>query len=150
MGRRYVADGNNTTTASPGDTALTLESASTVKPKIYEAIFGTTGTPADNAMIYTHQRFTAAGTASASTEQPLDPDDPAALAAAQENHTAEPTYTANLILLQVALNQRATFRWVAPPRGELVLPATAANGVGCVMFHASYTGDYEVQYFWEE
>ena len=42
----------------------------------------------------------------------------------------EPTYTANLVLLSVALNQRATFRWVASPGGELVYPATASNGLG--------------------
>lgn len=150
MGRRYMAQDSQTTTISPGDTALALASATTVKPKIYEAIFGTEGTPADNALVYNHQRFTLAGTADALNENALDPDDPASLATATGNHTVEPTYTANEEMLSVDLNQRATFRWIAAPGGELILPATAANGIGCVMFHASYTGDYRCQYFWEE
>jgi len=54
----------------------------------------------------------------------------AALTAGGSNHTVEPTYTAGAFLLTVDLNQRATFRWVAPPGGELVTPATNANGAG--------------------
>ena len=150
MGRRYFSRDDQTATGTPGDSVISLESASTVKPRIFESIFGTSGTPADNAMVYTHQRMTASGTGDALTENPLDPDDPAALAACVGNHTAEPTYTADLIMLEVPLNQRATFRWIAAPGGELVLPATAANGIGLVMFHASYTGIYNGVYYWEE
>ncbi len=41
----------------------------------------------------------------------------------------EPTYT-GIALLSIPLNQRATFRWVANPGSELVIPATANNGFG--------------------
>ena len=98
--------------------------------KVYEMTFGCSGAPADNIFQWQAQRFTAAGTTTAVTPQPLDPADAAALSAGGSNATVEPTYTANQILLTVALNQRATFRWVAPPGGELVTPATNANGLG--------------------
>jgi hypothetical protein len=128
MGRRYSIDGQANNDAD--DTILALISATTIKPKIYDLIVGSDATPADNAASYHLQRFSAAGTSTAVTPRPLDPDDPAALASAGENHTVEPTYTANLVLLNFSLNQRATFRWVAAPGGEIILPATANNGVG--------------------
>jgi hypothetical protein len=61
---------------------------------------------------------------------PIDPADAATEADAGENHTVEPTYTANLYLLTIPLNQRATFRWIATEGGRLVYPATASNGIG--------------------
>ena len=128
MARRYSIDGQDTNTAATS--ILGLTSAATIRPKIYDLVMGSDATPADNAAEYVLQRYTAAGTVTAVTPTPLDPADPAALASAGEAHSAEPTYTANLILLQWAQNQRATFRWVAAPGGEIVLPATAANGVG--------------------
>ena len=128
MARRYSIDGQDTNTAATS--ILGLTSAATVRPKVYDLVMGSDATPADNAAEYVLQRYTAAGTVTAVTPAPLDPADPAALASAGEAHSAEPTYTANLILLQWAQNQRATFRWVAAPGGEIVLPATAANGVG--------------------
>ena len=59
-----------------------------------------------------------------------DSADPAAVSVCGKNHTVEPTYTAIASLLDIALNQRATFRWVAAPGSELMAPATAANGIG--------------------
>jgi len=98
--------------------------------KIYDIMFGSEATPNDAAILWTFQRYTAAGTSTAVTPQALDPADAAFLGQAGENHTIEPTYTASAILLNVPLNQRATYRWVAAPGGELVYPATTANGIG--------------------
>lgn len=98
--------------------------------KFYDFIFGSEASPADNAFLYIVQRCTALGTSTSVTPSPLDPADAATESDAGENHTIEPTYTANLVLLSIALNQRATFRWVAAPGGELVTPATASNGLG--------------------
>lgn len=137
MARRYSIDGQATNTAAK--TILGLTSAATVRPKIYDLTIGSDATPADMAAEYVLQRYTAAGTATAVTPQALDSGDPASLCAAGEAHTVEPTYTANAILLQFALNQRATYRWVAAPGGEIVLPATAANGVGLAVISVSGT-----------
>jgi len=94
--------------------------------KVYDALFGSEASPADNAFLYTVQRVTALGTSTAVTPQQLDPADAATEADAGENHTVDATATANAILLALPLNQRATFRWVTDR--PLTYPATAANG----------------------
>ncbi len=127
MSRKYSIDGQSTNTAAT--TIIGLTSATTVRPKIYDLNVGSAATPADNAGRYVLQRTTVAGTLTAVTPQALDPDDPLSLCSAGENHSAEPTYTANAIMLRWSQNQRATFRWVAAPESEIRLPATAANGV---------------------
>lgn len=131
MARRYAVtfDGVSNESASTPTIAV-LTSAATVRPKIYDLILGSRATPGDQACTYDLQRFTAAGTTTAITPEELDPGDPASLAAAGHTATVEPTYTAAALLLKFSCNQRATFRWVAAPGGELVLPATAANGAG--------------------
>lgn len=149
MSRRYSIDGAQAV-ASAADSVLGLTSATTIRPAIYDVIFGSTATPADNALQWLLQRYTAAGTATAVTPQKLDPGDPAALAAAGENHTAEPTYTANEILLNIAANQRSTQRWVAAPGGELKAPASANNGIGVQPVHSSFTGSVEVTIHYAE
>lgn len=127
--RRYAIDGSAINTVNV--TLLALEGATTIKPGIYDIVLGSAATPADQAAEYTLNRFTVAGTTTALAETPLDPDFPASLCTAgQPAITAEPTYTADEIVLAFSLNQRATFRWVAAPDGELVIPATAANGLG--------------------
>jgi hypothetical protein len=113
-------------------TAITNIATSAVRPQINEVIWGVDATPADNYLLLASTRFTAAGTtaASAPTPQPLDPGDVASISTAGWTHSAEPTYATSVNLLEIAMNQRATFRWVAQDGRELVAPATAANGVG--------------------
>lgn len=128
---KYSVDMQRTasTTASLG--VINAESTTQARRfKVYDVILGSEATPADAAILWTIQRCSAAGTTTAVTPQKLDPADAAALTEAGENATIEPTYTANEILLNVPLNQRATFRWVAAPGGELVFPATDENGFG--------------------
>ena len=149
MGRRYSIDGAQAV-AAPTDSVLGLTSTTAIRPAIYDIIFGSNATPADNALQWLVQRYTAAGTATAVTPQPLDSGDPAATAAAGENHTAEPTYTADAILLNISANQRSTQRWMASPGGELVMPATAANGCGIQPVHASFTGEVQATAHYEE
>lgn len=128
MGRRYSSSGGQNAAAST--TILGLTSAATIRPKLYEILFGSAATPADQAFNMQVNRYTAAGTASAVTPQPLDPGDPNALASAGENHSVEPTYTSGAVMLSFSINQQATFRWVVPPEEGIVAPATAANGLG--------------------
>jgi hypothetical protein len=98
--------------------------------KIFDVMFGSEATPADNAFTALLQRCTTAGTSTAVTPQPKDPADAASAATAGQAHSAEPTYTANQIMLQISFNQRSTVRWVSAPGDEIVIPATASNGVG--------------------
>ena len=126
---RYAVDTIDTNTVST--TALALDGTTTARGFIYDLVVGSNATPADNAGGYDLRRFaTANGTGTAVVPQPLDPADGVALLSGTENHSTEPTYTAAALLLHWAQNQRATFRWVAAPGGELVIPATSDSGIG--------------------
>ncbi len=128
MGRNYSIDGRDTNTAAT--TILGLTSAATIRPKIYYVGLGSYGTPNDYGAEYQLGRYTVAGTSTAVVPQALDPGNPAALASAGEAHSVEPTYTAAAILLSIGVHMRDSYQWYAAPGCELVLPATAANGVG--------------------
>ncbi len=106
--------------------------------------------PADNAVLHTVQRFSASGTDTAVVAARLDLADAESDENCGVNHSSDPTYTATEELLQVGLNTRATFRWVAAPGGMLVLPATNEAGVGWHSVHASSTALWAVTAFYEE
>jgi hypothetical protein len=96
----------------------------------YDLIVGSEAAAADNPFLYIFQRCTTAGTSTAVALQKLDPADGATEQDCGENHTVDPTYTSAEILLEIPLNQRATFRWIATEGGRLISPATASNGIG--------------------
>jgi hypothetical protein len=129
-----------------------LISAATIRPALYDLVIGSVATPADAAVKWHVARTTAVGTeGSGFTPIALDPGDPASLADYAVAHSSEPTYTSNAVLLQISMNQRNTFRWVAAPGGEMVAPATASNGLGCKTVSVSTgTTAYEVVMFHEE
>jgi hypothetical protein len=150
MGRNYSITDDQTMTASPGDSVLSLVGTTGIRPSVYDVLVGTTGTPVDNALEFFLQNHSADGTGDALTPTPLDYGDPAAGGTYLGNHSVEPTYTAGEIMLKFGLNQRATFRWVASPGSEIVLPASATAGVGLMGMHASYTGLYTGTILFEE
>src|SRR4051812_32165286 len=114
------------TTACLG--VLTADATRPRRLRTYDIMFGSEATPADAAILWTFRRCSGAGTSTAVVPQNLDPADATTEYDAGENSTIEPTLTSAAILLNVPLNQRATYRWVAAPGGELVMPATASNG----------------------
>lgn len=144
MADRYSVKGEQTVTTTPGATAVSLNGVTTTRAKVYDFTVGSDGTPADVALNYTAIRFSASGTGTSFTPEPLDSDAPAALLGAETNHTAEPTYVTTDILWQITANQRATYRWVAAPDGELMIPATADSGIGWAAFHSAATPDVVV------
>jgi hypothetical protein len=121
-------------TAATGGSLGVLSSDATRarRARVYDVMFGSEATPADAALLWQMKRFSAAGTTTAVTPQNLDPASFTTEFDAGSNATIEPTYTANAFLLNVPLNQRATFRWVAAPGGEMIIPATASNGIGVI------------------
>lgn len=124
--------------------ALTAATGATTLRRawIYDVSFGTDGAPGDTQMLYTVDRQTTVGTASAAVPAPLDAGDAAALITANVNHTAEPTITADTALIEMPFYQRGSYRWTTIPGGgdELVVPAVNTNGIGARAKSASYTG----------
>jgi hypothetical protein len=125
---RYVVQLNRTASTTLPVGTVTADATRPRRIKWYDLMFGSEASPADNPFLWTVQRCTAAGTSTGVTPSPIDPADAATEADSGENHTIDATQTANQILLAIALNQRATFRWVAAPGSELTTPATASNG----------------------
>jgi hypothetical protein len=108
---------------------ITVNASTAHRIWVEEIFVGMGGSPADNVILWLVQRITAPGTGGAAvTPVPLDPQDRAAQGVANEEITTQGNATANQELLQLLLNQRASFRWVAAPGSELVTPATTTDG----------------------
>lgn len=126
--RKYAIE--HQTAAGSTLTILQLVAATTTRGWIYDILIGSDATPADVATEFNVIRGTVSGTGTAVTPRALDPGNPAALLAGEGGTFTGQTKTANSAMLNIALNQRATFRWVAAPGGEIVVPATSDNWVG--------------------
>jgi hypothetical protein len=148
---KYSASGTQTLAASV-KTALGLTSNATTPNRLwlYNFFVADQGTPADNVVIHTLQRITAAGTSTGVTPTKLDPADRAAQTVGGETHSAEPTYTSNEELLEIPINTRNTLQWMAAPGSELVAPATANNGFGWKSSHASAVTVWRVTALFQE
>jgi hypothetical protein len=130
MARRYSVNGS-TTLSTSYKTLLGLTGGTTMRPAIYQMQGGVTSTPADLALQWLVQRYTAAGTATAVTPNKLDPADPAAICTAGQTHTGEPTYVAGDSPFDLGFHQKASFIWQAWDQlAQIRIPATSANGVG--------------------
>lgn len=150
MGRSYSAEDTNTLVAA-GNTALSYQSTTAIRPALFELLTGNLGTPADAAIDCLLKRFdTADGTGDSPGSDALDPGDPAAAGVVQGNHSVEPTYGSLANPLHFGLNMRATFRWIAAPGKEIKAPAIATEGWGFQSIHASQTTEFTCTLMWEE
>lgn len=125
----YSAVWNATNTQSTTVPIMTLTAAATTRTRLIEFDQGSDATPADNAGTFLFRRHsTTPASGTAITPAPIDPADPASLSSAMSGPSiGAPTLGTSLF--QFAVNQRATFRWVAVPGYELVIPATAQAGI---------------------
>ena len=129
---KYSVSATGVTGADP-QTIINLFSAGNARGYIYDVLIGSGVTPADQAANIDMVRTTAVGTeASGFTPTKQDPNSKASDCDAGIAPTGEPTETANSALLRFACNQRAGYRWVARPGSELIIPATANNGISLV------------------
>lgn len=151
MAARYSASGSQNLSSS-AISALEIHAVTAALRRAWVSEFsiGDVGTPADNAVLHTAQRSTAAGTATAVTPTRVDLADAESDSVVGENHTAEPTYTSTEELFEQPLNTRAAFRWVAAPGYALVIPATNVAGIGWHSIHASATTEWRVTALFEE
>ncbi len=154
MGDRYAATGLVTTSAvAPGETALIIHSPGiTRRGYLYEIAVSHGAVPADNIIQWLVRRLTALGTEGAGvTPSPLDPAAPAATLDAGEDFSVEPTYPdPPTPLLDNDVNQRSTYRFVASPGGEFVIPAVLNEGIGITPIAPVYAGLSRVTAHWEE
>ena len=144
MQRRYAASSSmgGSIMAATAKTVISNISTAAIRPYLYDFTFGTTGTPSDSVMTVTVTRATSmtAGTSCTTvTANPLDSTDAAATSSSGGAWTTEPTI--GVVLFQVGLNVRATYRWVAAPGGELVSPATANAGLALRTLSPAYVLD---------
>jgi hypothetical protein len=117
---------------------------------VYDIMVGADGTPADNVLNWIVNRSTTAGTGTAHVPTPLETGDAACLLTGTVNYTIEPTVTDQTGLLQVAVNQRASYRWVAAPGGEFVVPAINVTGIAVRAKSPAYASTATASMsFWE-
>jgi hypothetical protein len=128
MGRYGVELNKGTTSTTIGVGSIAAPGSGMRRVKLYDLIFGSEAAPADNVFKVLVKRTTTANTGTSVTPRPLDPADAAAVTLALENLSAEGT-SSDEVTPAFPLNQRATFRWVAAPGSEIVVPATANNGL---------------------
>ena len=127
----YAAQGTQTAASK---TALT--STANGRPRIIEYKLSNVGAvTVDSQFEVQVKRYTAAGTTTAVTAGQTDPSDAAAtLVTFGSNATVEPTYTASTTIDDTGVNPRGIYRWTAyDPSAELILPATASNGIGFLL-----------------
>ena len=142
--------GVHRTPAGTNLTILALESSASVVGKIHQLIIGSVTAPADIATRFDVLRHTVAGTVgTAVVEKPTDPQSPAASCNLRGGTMTEPTYEADF-LLELSLNQRATFTWNANPGTELRTTVGTANGIGVRSISSGGTPELGVTVGWEE
>jgi hypothetical protein len=145
---RWGVTSDKGTTSVQAVLSLAAAASGMRRARIYDWTLGCGAAPADNTFIHIAQRFTAGPTGTTMTPNALDQADTLATTiVAKGTITADGTYTASAFLAWKPLNQRATFRWVAAPFGEWLIPATASNGIFLGLSAATATDfDYDVQY----
>ena len=145
---RYGVSLQDTYTASLVSIGFITRGAS-ARARVYDFMIGSNGTPADNVITVAIFRHTTAPTSSAIVAEALDSADPAATTTAGENPTIEPSFGSES-LMEFPLNQRATYRWVAAPGGELVIPDTADQGLALRANGPVAAGDGVTTTHWDE
>lgn len=164
---------NSTTVTNSSQVAITTTDislisvfASTIAPapviqlrraKVYDILVGTNGTPADNAMVWSMQRATAGSTSAyagyvSSVALALDQADSNPASAVWINSSAEGGYTFTVTNFPwyVGVNQRASYRWVAAPGSEIVLPAVSSAGLVLRAKSPGYAGTATGSIMWSE
>jgi hypothetical protein len=142
--------GAHRTPAGTNLTILALESSATVVGKIHQLVIGSNATPADVSTRFDAIRHTTAGAAgTAVVEKPVDPQGAAAACNLRGGTMTEPTYEADF-LLEIPLNQRATFTWIANPGRELRTTVGTANGIGIRSIASGGTPEISCTMSWDE
>ena len=150
MGSYYSS---HQTVAGTNLSIIVLTSAAASRGRIHQLIIGSDATPADVATEFALLRHTAAAVGgTALDEKPSDPIMPAAACTVLGGTMTEPTYeaVATAALLQIALNQRATFTWIANPGRELATVVAITDGIGLRSIASGGTPNINASLAWDE
>ena len=130
--RKYAAPFANTPPAQSSTVPIFgVNGAATCRLRLYQWLNGSDTAPANAAIQLTISRITTAlATGTAVTPRPLDSADPASTSTAMQGPSiGAPTITANSSLWQQGLNQNNSLREFFQDGYEIVVPATANNGL---------------------
>ncbi len=150
MGDRYAQTGTEAAVSASLQTVLGITGDANVRGRLYDFTVSQSGTPEDSTVNWTVMRYTVAPTGSAVTPTALDDGAPAAQLVAVEDAGTTGTHTAGSEMFDQDINERAAYRWVAAPGGELVIPANATNGMGIRTTSGAYTGTADATAHHEE
>ncbi len=134
-------------------TTITIERGANGRFRVYDFTSGfTLASPSDNLLTVTADRFgtTDDGAGTAEVGAPVDTADAAFSGNILVNNTTEPTSYLTTELFHIAQHMRATYRWVAAPGKELVMPDTANAGIGFFADHASVTPEHVMGVYFSE
>ena len=133
------------------------------RSKVYDILMGTNGSPADNFIEWVVQRATvgsstvwAGSISSGSSLFALDPADAgfASFVTVNATATSSTLFTLQQIPWYEGMNQRASYRWVAAPGSEIVIPAvssaTGSNGLVFGVRSGGYTGTATMTVLFQE
>lgn len=151
MGAKYSAFNTSTNTASATVPMWCLTGGTTKRVRLYHMVIGSPATPGNQAAQFAVRRTSARGTQSTSfTPKPLDPADPACISTHDMTWSGNPTITAASDILNVAMNQQATFQWMVDPNNGLVIPATSAAGLALVSDATTSAASFLFNNFFQE
>ena len=128
MQKRYTTSGNQTAAATAS--IISLMSATTILPTIYEVVVGNISAPTDNSYRLYLGAIIDDGTNTSVTPNPDAEFYPASACTAGSNHTGEPNYTSGAAWLDYGVNYGNTFRWVVPEEEGITIQNSASQGAG--------------------
>lgn len=129
MSGRYATPAFQTPNAATYKGMVEIKGGTSTRISFYDFLFGASGTPSDSTITYAIIRTSGvAGVGAAVVSEALDPADVATTTTNLEDLTTEAT-TAGIELFELAVNVRASYRWVSAPKGEIIVAATA--NLGC-------------------
>ena len=118
----------------------------TVVAELERIIFSCSGSPADANALFAIAEASTAGTSGTSlTTFNTDRNGQAPQALAKNSYSANPTLSADMV--EIAINQRASFEWIAPPGFKTKL--TANYGLAVVMLSGPSVA-WNVTVMWKE
>ncbi len=149
MSDRYAVTGVEGAVSGSLQSCLQITGAATFRGRLYDFTVSQSGTPEDSSVQWTLDRFTVAPTDTAVAEVPLDSAAPASAADAGEDGGTNGTITAATEMFDQDINERAAYRWVAAPDGEIMMPAST-NGILLRVTSGAYTGTANATMHWQE